>query len=343
VIDGFVWDETFYVRAGTITRVPQPAYCDRAMLRLVEALTAQVHAADPQKVFLTADCIGAAGFANDMVGYAMMADGTYQDTGCVPQAWPYGLFPAWRNVLWGCNWSSVSGFCKTHWGVEHYGVPVAISNGWGDDIGPSKWKPNDVRRILALFRRRLARTDRVRYLTEEPATMGVLRSDPIPAPVAGEVNWALAARGAKAAASSVYTAGGTWQPSGLIDGRRDTQGWGAGHGWASGASESLPQWVEIDFPAPRDVSRFVIVTYHGDTPGDSAAVWGVTDYEIQSWDAATGQWKTVAKEDRGRAMMTRMHQLRSFVRTAKFRVLITGVAADDGLARLLQVEAWGKQ
>ena len=50
VVDGFVWDETFYVRAGTIALQPQPAYCDRAMMQLVKSLTAQVRAADPQKV-----------------------------------------------------------------------------------------------------------------------------------------------------------------------------------------------------------------------------------------------------------------------------------------------------
>ena len=58
VVDGFVWDETFYIRTAATTRPPQPAYCDRAMLTLVKALTAQVRAADPQKVFLASDCLG---------------------------------------------------------------------------------------------------------------------------------------------------------------------------------------------------------------------------------------------------------------------------------------------
>ncbi len=81
VVDGFVWDETFYVRTGTITLQPQPAYCDQAMLQLVKTLTAQVRAANPQKAFLTSDCIHAEGLAplNDALpGYALVADGTYQ-------------------------------------------------------------------------------------------------------------------------------------------------------------------------------------------------------------------------------------------------------------------------
>ncbi len=87
-----------------------------------------------------------------------------------PAAWSYGLFPTWRNVLWSCNWWSVTRFDHTRWGVEHYGVPVAISNGWEDDRGPSEWTPQDREKILALFRQRLARKDRVRYLAVDPAT-----------------------------------------------------------------------------------------------------------------------------------------------------------------------------
>ncbi len=167
VVDGFVWDETFYIRTAATTRAPQPAYCDRAMLGLIKALTAQVRAADPQKVFLASDCLGGVGF--DIPGYAIVADGTYQDTACAPAAWSYGLFPAWRNVLWSCNWWSVSKFDHTRWGVEHYGVPVAISNGWEDDQGPSEWNLQDREKILALFRQRLARKERVRCLTMDPA------------------------------------------------------------------------------------------------------------------------------------------------------------------------------
>jgi hypothetical protein len=168
VVDGFVWDETFYIRTGATTRAPQPAYCDRAMLALIKALTAQVRAADRQKVFLASDCLG--GVGTNVPGYAIVADGTYQDTACAPAAWPYGLFPAWRNVLWSCNWWSVTKFNDTRWGVEHYGVPVAISNGWEDDRGPSKWTPQEREKILVLFRQQLACKERVRYLMAAPAT-----------------------------------------------------------------------------------------------------------------------------------------------------------------------------
>ena len=109
---------------------------------------------DPQKVFLASDCIGVFGW-NDVPGYAMVADGTYQDTHCDSVAWSYGLFPNWRNTLWSCNWADITGFHLTRWGVRTFGVPVAISNGWGDDCGPSEWSPRQRDAFLRLFRERL--------------------------------------------------------------------------------------------------------------------------------------------------------------------------------------------
>lgn len=169
-VDGFVWDETFHARNGQIAYAPEPAFCDRAMLTLVQELTQQVGNYNSEKVFLASDCIGVLGW-EDVPGYGMVADGTYQDSHCSPEAWPYGLFPNWRNVLWSCNWSSLSAFDKTQWGVEAFGVPVAISNGWGDDRGPSEWTPPERDKILQLFRERLANDEPVRYLNEDPACL----------------------------------------------------------------------------------------------------------------------------------------------------------------------------
>ena len=342
VLDGFVWDETMHMRAGMVARFPQPAYGDQAMMRLVKKLTAQVRAADPQKVFLTAECAGATDIWEMVPGYSMVASGIYQDAGFSQPAWSCGLFPTWRNNLWICNWCSISQFFATRWEVQRYGVPVAISNGWGDDKGPSEWTPAEQQKILKLFRQRLTQRDRIRYLAAEPKTLGLHESDPIPQPAPGEVNWALATQGGKAAASSTSNYGGQrWGPSGLIDGRREKAGWGNGHGWASESDQPLPQWVEIDFPQPRSISRFVVVTYHGSTPGDTAEHYGVTDYEIQVWDEVANGWKTVVTENRWRAMKTRVHQLKRPVRTAKFRIVISRVAPEDGVARLVQLEAWG--
>jgi hypothetical protein len=340
-VDGFVWDETGYIGLGLTTQKPEPAYCDRAMLDLMKALRQQVKAADPEKVFLASDCTWG-GHAN----YAMMADGTYQDTWCKPDRWSYGLFPNWRNVLWSCNWQSVSHFSWTKWGVENLGTPVSLSNGYGDDKGPSEWTPEFAEAVVALFHKRLAKKP-VRFLTEDPAKLlaeapdAPPATDPIPAPAAGEKNWALAANGAKATASSEYDP--RCGAAGLIDGVRDDTHWMNGHGWASQAKQPLPQWVEIAFAQPRLVSRFLVVNYGAKADLSSVRVWGVRDYEIEIWDGESNAWKPVVSEKRNRVMLHRVHVLDKPVRTTKFRLVVRSVVPADDIARLLQLEAWGKE
>jgi F5/8 type C domain-containing protein len=345
-LDGLVWDETFHVREGQIASRPQPAYCDRAYLRLVGDLRKAVKEFDREKVFLASDCSGVFGM-DDVPGYALVADGTYQDTHCDPAAWSWGLFASWRNALWSCNWDAVSGFQLTRFGVERFGVPVAISNGWGDDRGPSEWSPRERDRILRLFRERLSMADRVRCLEEDPA--GLLAGapdrsadgDPIPEPAPGEANWALASRGARASSSS-EEGGGRFPPAGAIDGVRDSGGWGAGHGWASRGGEPLPQWIAVDFAAPREVRMFVVITYQGDKAGDTARRWGLTDYRIEVPGGSPGSWTAIVREDRGRAVKTRVHVLPSPLRLERFRLVADDVTPLDGQARVLQVEAWGR-
>ena len=167
-VDGFVWDETFYIKQGLTTQHPEPAYCDRGMLDLVAALRQQVKATDPEKVFLASDCVGLLGPASG--SYAMVADGTFQDSGNRPDAWSYGFFPNWRNVLWSCTWSPVRHFPLVRWNVENLGTTASISNGYADDKGPSEWAPEYRETVLKLFRKRLTMQP-VRFLTEDPAKL----------------------------------------------------------------------------------------------------------------------------------------------------------------------------
>ncbi len=345
--DGFVWDETFHAPLGQIAAVPQPAYCDRAMMTLVKALTHQVHLFDPQKVFLASDCIGVFGWS-DVPGYAMVADGTYQDTHCDSVAWSYGLFPNWRNTLWSCNWADITGFQLTRWGVRTFGVPVAISNGWGDDCGPSEWSPLQRDAILGLFRERLKMKKPVRLLSDDPdklvsrAPDHPAQGDPIPEPAPDEVNWALAANGSHASASSQeVSVNAIWPASGVIDGRRDDAGWGTGHGWASKGGEPLPQWLEVDFGQERAVHRFVVITYQKDNSAETAGKWGVQSYTIEAWDKRKQRWQPLVAAAADFPAKVRVHQLPEPARTDRFRIMVTKVAPLDDQARLLQVEAWG--
>ena len=344
-IDGLVWDETHPITMGMIQREPAPAYCDRAMLDLVGSLRRQVHAVSPEKVFMIADATGMIG----SMSYAMVADGQFQDTECRPDTWSYQFFPCWRNVNWNCCWGSMGGLLPwIQWSAERLGAPVAISAYWG---GPSVFDKNPQYRdeILRLFRQHSA-MKRVRYFSEDPVKMQadsphppVLPSDTIPLPAAGEFNWTRA--GATATASSVYDKDGAQcGPMGLIDGGRGFDNWLKGHGWASKQDQKLPQWVEISFPQPRTISRFHVFNY---APGFSihyggyaVSQYGVRQYDIEAWDESARAWKRVVEERLGRVMSIRVHQLAQPVTTSKFRLTVHA-AGPDGLARLLQVEAWG--
>ena len=344
-LDGLVWDETFHARIGQMATQPRPAYCDRALMLLIKELARRVHAFDPEKVFLASDCIGGVFNWEDVPGYGMVAHGTWQDSWCHPSAWSYGLFPNWRNVLWSCNWQPINHFHYTRWGVETFGVPVAISNGWGDDLGPWEWKPRQRDALLKLFRERLQRTERVRYLTEDPAQLVArgphvsVAGDALPVPAPGLANWTLARHGSRATASSQDAP--HWPAAGAIDGVRDETGWGGGHGWASAEGQPLPQWLQVDFRQPRPVALFVVTTYQKEKTEDTAGKWGILDYELQAWDTVTRQWQTLVNESKGQAMKVRVHRLATPFTTEKIRLVVHRVAPLDGRARLLQLEAWG--
>lgn len=168
-IDGFVWDETNVVAADSPGSVSMPGYAGRAMMTLVKEIASAV-ASHPQLAFLTSDCIGN---FNETRGapYALMAHGTYQDTHCRPEAWPYALFPNYRNTFWSCNWASVSNFDFMKFGVEAFDTPVSIGNGsFGDDIGISDMTAAQAQAIVNMFESRKQREMHVRWIDEnEPS------------------------------------------------------------------------------------------------------------------------------------------------------------------------------
>jgi len=153
-LDGLIWDETFYINPGELGTSAYPGYADRAMMTLVKELSTVTGNSNSQLAFLASDVIGVRGW-NQKAPYGLVAHGTYQDSGCRPEAWPYGLFPNFRNVLWSCNWAPVSNFRFTEYAVETFDVPVAISNGaFGDDIGISEMNQQQLKGIMNLFEKR---------------------------------------------------------------------------------------------------------------------------------------------------------------------------------------------
>ena len=75
VIDGFVWDETFYIRPEQ--NAEAGGYAAQSFLTLVEELTAIVHEYNASKVFLASDIPLFDGPTAPAPAYSMVADGNF--------------------------------------------------------------------------------------------------------------------------------------------------------------------------------------------------------------------------------------------------------------------------
>ncbi len=96
--EGFLRDETFRIDPGDMGTPSHPGHADRAMMRLVFDPAARTASYRSELAFLTSDCVGVRTLTGK-APYALVAHGAYQHTACRPEAWPYGLFPNFRNTL----------------------------------------------------------------------------------------------------------------------------------------------------------------------------------------------------------------------------------------------------
>jgi hypothetical protein len=177
-IDALVWDETFHVRCGQLGTNAWPGYADRAMMLLVQKVTAEVddynRAHHRHIALLTSDCLGTP-FAGGP--YALAGYGTYQDSWCNPHAWSYGIFPNYRNVLWSCCWWPISKWSWIDFAVRNYQSPVSLSNGWGDDTGFSEITPAQQARVIELFNWRRKFSTKLKWFDHLPAEPGASPSE----------------------------------------------------------------------------------------------------------------------------------------------------------------------
>jgi hypothetical protein len=146
-VDGFVWDETFYIPTNFISYPDgRPAYADRAMMSLVSELTQMTQAyraRNPDLVFLASDL--------GMTSYALVANGTYQDSAMREESWGPSMFANYRNCLWSCNWYPLRHAKQNEVAAEKYGLPQGLSNGWEDNCGPSRMPPELLDAVLKRF------------------------------------------------------------------------------------------------------------------------------------------------------------------------------------------------
>jgi hypothetical protein len=169
-VDAFVWDETFRVPTGSLGSDAVPGYADRAMMRLVRAVAKKIEGYNARSAreiaLLASDDLYPQSAA---APYALVAHGTYQDSWCDPQAWSNGIFPNYRNVMWSCCWWPVHQWQWIEFGVRRYQAPVAISNGWGDNLGFSELSPQMRQNVLTLFQWRKQKPTRLKFLEQLPA------------------------------------------------------------------------------------------------------------------------------------------------------------------------------
>jgi hypothetical protein len=166
-VDGFVWDETASVEVGAMGTESYPGYADRAFMTLVKELASLLANANPEAALLTSEDMGLTVLPLETPPYCLVAHGTYQDSHCRPEVWPYGLMPNYRNTLWSCNWAPVTRFPFTEYAAETFDVPVAISSGpFGESIGVSEMTAQQLGNVVALFEKRRNRKMNITWIEE---------------------------------------------------------------------------------------------------------------------------------------------------------------------------------
>ena len=154
-IDALVWDETYFFQIGEIGPANCPGYLDREFMTLMRDITRVTHEHRSNIAFLGSDNVGVTytcdGTGRGAAAYSVVADGCWQDSACNPEAWPYGVFPNFRNVHWSCNWWPVRNYPATKYGAENFGTPAATSNGYGENRGLEEYPAGALETILGLF------------------------------------------------------------------------------------------------------------------------------------------------------------------------------------------------
>lgn len=166
-LDALVWDETHCVIQGQLARTTQGLVSiDRAMMNLVADVTREVQrgwSKYPDLALLMSDNINISGRWH--IPFCLVAHGTWQDSFCTPEAWPPGMIPNYRNCLYSCNWWPVGNRTWNRIAVERYGLPQGLTNGYGDDQGPSEMPEDLLDETIDLFLERCkSGEDRTRYI-----------------------------------------------------------------------------------------------------------------------------------------------------------------------------------
>jgi hypothetical protein len=156
-------------------------------------------------------------------------------------------------------------------------------------------------------------------------------------------NVAAQPNGGVASASSASNS--TTPPAGANDGNRTGVQWGSGGGWRDGTKDVMPDWLQIAFSGPKEISEINVVALQdnyaaGLEPAETMlfTLYGLTSFEVQYWTGSA--WATVP----GGLITGNQQVLRRLtfppLTTDRIRVVVLGALA--GYSRVVELEAWGK-
>jgi hypothetical protein len=171
---------------------------------------------------------------------------------------------------------------------------------------------------------------------------------PTPVPTTPLTNFALAANGGVATASSTTTQaelpGMDFSPSGAINGDRKGLNWEHGGGWRDATNDTFPDWLQVNFNGAKSISEVSVFSLQDNYASPSVpteqttfAQFGVSAFDIYYWDGS--QWAavpgaSVAGNDKVWRKLTF-----PAVNTTALRLVVRDALA--GRSRLVEFEAWG--
>ena len=144
--------------------------------------------------------------------------------------------------------------------------------------------------------------------------------------LAGRENVALISSGSTATASSTRSSG---YPAGsVINGDRKAVNWGSGGGWHDATQSVWPDWVELQFSAPKVIDEIDVFSIQDNvssptepTFGMTFTKWGLQDFTVEYWTGAA--WQVVS----GGTVISNTKVWRQFyfdpVTTSRIRIHVT--------------------
>ena len=160
--------------------------------------------------------------------------------------------------------------------------------------------------------------------------------------IPGRINVARSSNGGVATVSS--TLGPNYPASGAINGDRRGLNWGSGGGWNDGTQNAGPDWIEVAFTGQKLIEEVNVFSMQDNytapsdpTPTMTFTLFGLRGFEMQYWDGAA--WVPVPDGVVTNNQLVWRKALFAPIVTSKIRVFIT--AAQNGYARVMEVEAWG--